>query len=166
MRTARPLTIVPVCILVVVGEVVDLWPDGGSGVQGRGWCPGVGVVSRGGGGVQGWCPRGDGGVQGCLGGGCVLVGVSRGEEVLVKGWCLGEGMSTTLGHHPTDQDLLPPRASPPSPVTMWPIPWCIWCHLSSPWVGQTDACENITFTHFATFIPYFLFSSFCHPISW
>ena len=38
------------------------------------------------------------------------------------------------------------------PVTMWPIPWCIWCHLPPPhrYYRMTDACENISFAHFAT----------------
>ena len=30
--------------------------------------------------------------------------------------------------------------------TIWLIPWCVWCYLSSPTPnGQKDSCENITF---------------------
>ena len=39
------------------------------------------------------------------------------------------------------------------PLTMWPIPWCIWCHTSPPltWIEWvTHTCENITFARFAT----------------
>ena len=39
----------------------------------------------------------------------------------------------------------------PPPLTMWPIPWCIWCNtFPSPNVtDMTDACKNITFARFA-----------------
>ena len=87
----------------------------------RGVSEGV-VGSRGCGGIQGlWCPGG-GGVQGV---------VFRGR-VGVR----GRGCPIPPGpdHLPCDHVTFP------------------MLHLVSPppWIGQTDACENITFTRFAT----------------
>ena len=64
------------------------------------------------------------------------------EGVVVSRWCgwwcpgVGGGVGWVVvsrgrGSLPPDQDIHP---SPPAPdhlppVTMWPIPWCIWCHL-------------------------------------
>ena len=94
-----------------------------------------------GGGGGGWLLGGD--FWGWLLGGWLLGGGigQRGVDVLVR----GERMST------------PPRARPrPVPDHLplgqtTPIPWSIWCHPPPPptLVGQTDACENITFARFA-----------------
>ena len=79
------------------------------------------------------------------GGGVFLPGgkwFSRGEvlsreEVLSRRRCCpgrkagavwrGKVLSRGRGYH-----LPSPRARPPLPVTMWPIPWCIWCHPPPP----------------------------------
>ena len=78
MRTARPLTLVPVCMLGVGGRE-GVVPGGGGPVQGEGV---VGPVKGGGGPFS--CP---GGWWSCLGG----------EWVLSGG---GEGRWLTSGHHP------------------------------------------------------------------
>ena len=63
---------------------------------------------------------------------------------------LGGGPVQGVDVPPPGPDYLPPRARPPPPVTMWPIPWCIWCHIPPDLNRVTHTCENITFAHYAT----------------
>ena len=115
------------------------WRGGGGGVQG-------GVVVSGGGGVsRGWCPG--------------VVVVSRVVQGGRGWWCLGV-VVVSRGRHPLPLTR-PPLGRPPPPnqaTSPWPdhLPHdhviYSMMHLVSPppWLGQTDACENITFARFAT----------------
>ena len=118
MRTACPLTVVPVCIpegggggwplaLAGGGGVWDLWPwQGGRCVTfdhpgwGRSLTFDPGLVR--------W----------------VTFELARGEVVDLWPWLGGGWWPLTLarGWMTFDPVHL-------SPVTMWPISWCIWCHL-------------------------------------
>ena len=137
MRTARPLT-------VEGGRCCC--PEGGREVlvsRGGRCCdlvPGGGYCCPEGGTCCDLVPGGEGGAVVQKGGGVVTW--SRGGEVLWPGpggrCCCprGEG-DVTWSHSPS--------------LTMWPIPWCIWCNTSPP-VGDrmTNTCKNITFARFAT----------------
>ena len=124
MRTAR------LCIVPGGGgrKVLSRGGEGREVLSRRGeggrCCPGRGRMLSGGGGVL-W--TGHGGREG---------GVVQG-----KGCC----------------DLVPGGggrccALPLPPLTMWPIPWCIWCNTDPPpplGDRMTNTCKNITFTRYA-----------------
>ena len=94
----------------------------------------------------GCVPTGRGRWWSCPGGGVVVV-LSRGGGGPVRG---GGGDVPFL---PSLADHLPP------PVTMWPIPWYIWCHLRPSWTEWVaHACENITFARFAMWAVIKMFS--------
>ena len=108
MHSSRMHTTHPV-VLICWGEVNDLSFLGGGGpIQEEV----ILSVGRGGSSVQ------EGGQWPFLpGGGCP---VQEGDDPAWGRW------SCPVGRHPSP------------PVTMWPIPWCIWCH-PPPW-GWTDRC--------------------------
>ena len=116
------------------------WPKGGGREV---------LLSRGGdlvpGGGRCCCPEGGGRccdlVPGGMGGREVLL--SRGGGAVLWSGPGGEGGAVVQRGGGVVHSSHPP-------LTMWPIPWCIWCNTSPPGLGQTNACENITFARFAT----------------
>ena len=111
MRTAHPLTVVPLCSMM--GGCMEVMSRGGgrccTGVGGWRCTPaGRHVLSTG----------GEGGVAQVGGGGAggPVCCPERDREVLSRGWW----WST------------PPSRSGAPPPTMWPVPYCIWCHTPPP----------------------------------
>ena len=107
--------------------------------RGRG-C-GVGAWSDGRG-VDDWSDWGGGGGDFCWGvmsvGMVTSIGVVTSVGMVTSGVCYIHPYQTRHLTPAPKSDQTPT----PSPVTMWPIPWCVWCHLPPPVDRMTDTCEK------------------------